>query len=422
MSAAPTLPAAEHPFGRDAFAEDPYAVYRELRATTPVLLLEPVEAPGVECVVTRHADVERILRDGEHFSVNRLRSPLFRARLEGIDDDLHPENQNPSMLTVDPPHHTRLRKLVSKAFTPRRVAELEPRIAAITDRLLDAIDPAAGFELVNDLAEPLPAIVIAELLGVQAEDHERFRSWARALLRGLVGADAEAHVERFRAARDALRAYLGEVIEARRRAPRGDLITALVEAHDEKDALDARELLATCHLLLVAGHETTTHWIANGTATLLRHGAWAGLREASEDALEHAVEELVRFESPLQMVARVATKPSELCGVTVPEGALITAVVGAANRDPEIFEAPERLDLARDPNPHLAFGLGVHFCLGASLARLEARTVFRRLLARLPALELDGAPRWRRSLVVRGLDALPLRSPWIRSSSSGSSP
>jgi cytochrome P450 len=407
----------QHPFFTDAFERDRYAVYARLRAESPVLgIRRDGAAPGSEMeadefVVTRYHDVRSLLLDSR-CSVERVRADRFRSEGAALDADLRPPFERRAMLTRDPPEHTRLRGLVNRAFTPRRVEELAPRIRDLAGSLLDDAFALGGdLEWVSALAEPLPVIVIAELLGVPTAEHHQFRSWSVDLLRPLTTtADAEA-LGRFRAARTALDARLRDVIRMRRRNAEDDLISALIAAQDEDDALNDEELLATCMLLLIAGHETTTNLLANGVATLLTERGAAESLRADPDAIGGAIEEMLRLESPIQAVARVAIEPIEIGEALVPPGALFTASLGAANRDPAIFDAPDRFDPTREPNPHLAFGHGVHFCLGAALARLEARVAIPMLLERAPDLALaEARPAFRSSALIRGLHRLPLRT------------
>jgi len=310
------------------------------------------------------------------------------------------------MLIMDPPDHTRVRKLVNKAFTPKRIAALRGHIEGLVRDLVDDAAARGRFDLIHDVAEPLPAIVIAELLGVPAADHRRFREWSSALIAGFAARSAEAR-QAATAAGQSLFAYLADTISDRRRAPREDLISAMIEAQEERDALSDAELLATSNLLLLAGHETTTNLIGNGTLALLREpDEWRRLCN-DPGLLPSAVEELLRFDGPVQATIRVALEDVALGGHTIPEGALVLVSIGAANHDPAVFENPDHLDLARDPNPHLAFGFGTHFCLGAPLARLEAQLTFEALTRRFPGLTLvDDRPRYRPNPVLRGLERL----------------
>lgn len=387
--------------------ENPYPLYAVIRTVRPVLPV-PVAGhtgPGM-WMLTRYRDVHAALRD-PRFSVERIRAPLVRDNLDRLPEFLRQSATGlRSMLVMDPPDHTRVRKLVNKAFTPRRIAALGDHIEAIVRQLVDEARAKGRFDLVHDLAEPLPAIVIAELLGVPVEDHRRFREWSGALIAGLASPRAEARAAGADAARSLL-AYLSDTIAARRRAPRDDLISALIEAQEEHDALTDAGLLATSNLLLLAGHETTTNLIGNGTLALLRDpDQWRRL--CADPALgPRAVEELLRYDGPVQATLRVALEDVAIDGQVIAQGSLVLVGIGAANHDPEVFAEPDQLDLARDPNPHLAFGFGTHFCMGASLARLEARLAFEALTRRLPGLTLvDDRPVYRPSPVLRGLARL----------------
>jgi cytochrome P450 len=314
------------------------------------------------------------------------------------------------MLVIDPPDHTRLRRLVSKAFTPHRIAKLEDRIKAVVGELLDAAEARGSLELMNDFAAPLPAVVIAELLGVPPEERDQFKAWSTVLIASLGNRTTAEVVPESEAALKALFGYLEDIIAQRRREPRDDLISAMVLAQEENDALSDGELLATTNLLLLAGLETTTNLIGNGLLALLRDPeAFEALR-MNDALLETAIEEMLRFDGPVQGTVRVALEDIEFSGHTIPEGALVFASIGAANRDPDVFENPDKLDLARDPNPHLAFGVGTHFCLGAALARLEARVAFRGLQSRFPNMKLaTETPQYRSNPILRGLSSLPLQ-------------
>jgi cytochrome P450 len=387
--------------------ENPYPIYSVIRTVRPVLEV-PVPGfagPGM-WMLTRYRDVHGVLRDAR-FSVERVRAPLVRDNLERLPEFLRQSAQGlRSMLIMDPPDHTRVRKLVNKAFTPKRIAGLRGHIEAIVRELADEALARGRFDLIHDLAEPLPAIVIAELLGVPAEDHRQFREWSSALIAGIASPDAEARQAANEAGRRIF-AYLADTIAARRRDPRDDLISAMIQAQEERDALSDAELLATSNLLLLAGHETTTNLIGNGTLALLREPAqWRRLC-ADPGLLPSAVEELLRYDGPVQATVRVALEDVAIDEHVIPQGALVLVSIGAANHDPAVFERPEQLDLARDPNPHLAFGFGTHFCLGAPLARLEALLAFEALTRRFPGLTLvDDTPRYRPNPVLRGLERL----------------
>jgi pimeloyl-[acyl-carrier protein] synthase len=405
MSTSETL--AFNPFLPEVH-EDPYPLYHQLRAADPVH-----RSPLGFWVLTRHADVLAVLRDARMSRDPRRseRMELLRSSAE-VDELLSSEEAAPSMLFVDPPDHTRLRALVTKAFTPGAVERLRPRIEAIVAELLDRVNNAGEMDVVDDLAYPLPVTVICELFGVPEPDRDRFRAWSRELVRlldPLVPADS---LERALRARQALRDYLRELITERRAHPTGDLLTALIAAEDQGRQLSEPELVSMCVLLLVAGHETTVNLIANGTLALLRNPeARVGLRAGAE-LPGSAVEELLRYDSPVQFTSRHALADLEIGGRRVRAGETVIAVLGAANRDPAQFPDPDRLDLARAPNRHIAFGGGIHFCLGAPLARVEGRIAIGALLARLPGLELGPRPPVRRDTVtLRGLASLPVTFP-----------
>lgn len=387
--------------------ENPYPMYSVIRTVRPVLEV-PVpnySGPGV-WMLTRYRDVHSVLRD-PRFSVERLRAPLMRDNLDRMPEFLRQSATGMrSMLVMDPPDHTRVRKLVNKAFTPKRVAALRGHIEAIVRELADEAQAKGTFDLIHDVAEPLPAIVIAELLGVPAEDHRQFRQWSSAMINGFGSPSAEARATSAVAARQVFD-YLADIIAARRRAPREDLISAMIAAQEERDALTDAELLATGNLLLLAGHETTTNLIGNGTLALLREpDQWQRL--CNEPALlPTAIEELLRYDGPVQATVRVALEDVAIDDQVIPEGSLVLLSIGSANHDPDTFEDPDQLDLARVPNPHLAFGFGTHFCLGAPLARLEARLAFDALTKRFPGLSLvDDRPVYRTNPVLRGLTSL----------------
>ena len=405
MSTSETL--AFNPFLPEVH-EDPYPLYHQLRTEDPVH-----RSPLGFWVLTRHADVLAVLRDPRMSRDPRRseRMELLRASAE-VDELLSEEEAAPSMLFVDPPDHTRLRALVSKAFTPAAVERLRPRVEAIVAELLDRVAGEGRMDVVEDLAYPLPVTVICELFGVPEADWDRFRAWSRELVRlldPLVAADA---LERALQARLALRGYLRELIATRRVHPTGDLLSALIAAEDQGSQLSEPELVSMCVLLLVAGHETTVNLIANGTLALLRHPEERASLQAGAALPGTAVEELLRYDSPVQFTSRHALADLEVGGRRVRAGETVIAVLGAANRDPAQFPDPDRLDLARAPNRHVAFGGGIHFCLGAPLARAEARIAIGATLARLPGMELGPEPPVRRDTVtLRGLSSLPVSFP-----------
>ena len=387
--------------------ENPYRIYSVIRTVRPVLEVPVPNYTGAGMwMLTRYRDVHSVLRD-PRFSVERIRAPLMRDNLDRMPEFLRQSATGMrSMLIMDPPDHTRIRKLVNKAFTPKRIAALRGHIEAIVRELADEAQAKGTFDLIHDVAEPLPAIVIAELLGAPVEDHRRFRQWSSAMINGFASPSVEARATGTESARQIFD-YLADIIAARRRAPREDLISAMIAAQEERDALTDAELLATGNLLLLAGHETTTNLIGNGTLALLREpDQWKRL--CNERALlPTAIEELLRYDGPVQATVRVALEDVAIDDQVIPEGSLVLVSIGSANHDPDVFEDPDQLDLARDPNPHLAFGFGMHFCLGAPLARLEAQLAFDALTKRFPGLSLvEDRPVYRANPVLRGLTSL----------------
>ena len=408
--ASPTPGLGSNPLLNAGFLANPYPVYAMLRGTNPVFR-PPVpinSGPGV-FILTRHADVEHVLRD-KRFSVNRREAEVFQRFRDQLPVALvEGPGGAQTMLMKDPPEHTRLRGLVNKAFTPRRIAELGPRLEKLMAELMDDVIARGETDLVHDIAEPVPAIVIAELLGVPAEDHRQFREWSAELI-NRIPAFGEGRADMM-GAFDKIIGYLRDQIENRRRQPADDLLTGLIEARDARDALTEDEMVATAFLLLIAGHETTTNLIGNGTLALLRNPDQLARLRAEPGLLDNAIEEMLRFDSPVQATVRVVTEAVTLGDHEIEPGALVITVLGAANRDPEVHPDPDRFDVARDPIRHLAFGFGTHFCLGASLARLEAKTVFRALLDRTEHIERanDDDLVYRPNPLLRGLSALPLR-------------
>jgi len=416
--AAPTAPSAgtgpltgafPNPFQSPELRANPYPLYARLRAANPVFQVPlPFEGPGV-VILTRHADVEAVLRDGR-VTVDRLQADVaqrFRAFLppQFLGDD----GLLRSMLLLDGADHTRVRGLVNKAFTPRRVGALEGHIRGILDELLAAVAGDGQMDLMHDLAEPLPAIVIAELLGVPSGDHRQFKEWAAQLVNALGEGGPLARGPGFDGAFASLTDYLREVIEERRKAPGDDLISGMIAAQQDRDALSDSELLANSLLLLLAGHETTTNLIGNGVVALLRNREqWRRLL-ADRSLLPNAIEELLRYDSPVQATVRVPTEDLPLGEHVLRKGALVVCLIGAANRDPAAYEEPDRLDVTRERVQHLSFGFGQHFCLGAGLARLEARLVFGALLERAPGLALESdSVEYRPNPLLRGPRTLPV--------------
>ena len=369
---------------------NPYPTYQRLRERDPVHRMRLVDA----WVLTRYDDVQAVLQDHRRFSNQEA----------GAGDRVYTKDR--SMLDLDPPDHTRLRSLVSKAFTPRSVAALGPRIEKIVEELLDEVEGEDRFDLIDSFAFPLPIIVIAEMLGVPAEDLDRFKDWSNDIVLSLEPILTREQRERFRRSEQELYEYFEGIIALRRQDPQDDLVSALLAAEEEGDRLSHGELLATLLLLLVAGNETTRNLIGNGMLALLRNpGELQRLRE-QRDLLEPAIDELLRYDSPVQLDGRTVLEDLEIGGKRVRAGQQVVSVVGAANRDPAAFSDPDRLDIGRNEKSHISFGRGIHYCLGASLATLEGRIALEGLLERFSSIRLAAEPQQRKQVVLRGVEDL----------------
>jgi cytochrome P450 len=396
-----------------AFKANPHPFYARLREEEPVWRTT-LPDKRTAWLVTRYEDVAAVLKD-DNFAKDPRGAQDQEQRAEGpwVPGFLKPLEQN--MLDLDDPDHKRLRTLVSKAFTPRLIERLRGRIEAICQELLGAMERKGRAELVRDYALPLPATVIAELLGVPAGDHRKFHRWSNRIVSVSSGRD----VWQALPAALAFVRYLRKMAERRRVSPGEDLMSALVQAEEAGDKLSQDELLAMSFLLLVAGHETTVNLIASGTLALVQHPDQLEKLKSDPLLIKPAVEELLRYTSPVEIsTERYARQDLEVSGTEVPRGELVLGVLGSANRDERYFDEPDALDLARDPNKHLAFGRGgVHHCLGAPLARMEGRIAITALLQRFPDVRLDaesGSLRWRRGLFLRGLQRLPLEWQTVR--------
>ncbi|MCX5005215.1 cytochrome P450 [Streptomyces sp. NBC_00638] len=387
-----------------AFVADPYPAYQELRARGRVHYYEPTN----QWLVPHHADVSALLRDrrlGRTYQHRFTHEDFGRTAPPPEQEPFHVLNDH-GMLDLEPPDHTRIRRLVSKAFTPRTVERLKPYVEGLAGELVGRLVEAGGGDLLTDVAEPLPVSVIAEMLGIPESDRAPLRPWSADIC-GMYELNPSEEV-----AGKAVRAsvefteYLRGLIEARRKEPADDLISGLIAAHDEGDRLTEQEMISTCVLLLNAGHEATVNSTVTGWWTLFRHpGQLAALR-ADHSLIPTAVEELMRYDTPLQLFERWVLDDIEIDGTTVPRGAEIAMLFGSANRDAEVFAAPETLDLSRAENPHISFSAGIHYCIGAPLARLELAASMSALLTKAPALRLAEEPVRKPNFVIRGLESL----------------
>lgn len=378
--------------------ENPYPYYAYLREQAPVYWIAPLQA----WALSRYADVDFALRNPQIFS-----SSGFTTQTLG---DLNPTPEVPWILDMNPPDHTRLRKLANKGFLPRLIRALEPRVQEITRQLIASLRSQTEGDLVSTLSGPLPTTVIAEMLGVEAERLDDFKQWSDDVVLGTSRPTDEAVRDRVRKSGAALRGYFERLIERRRTDPGEDVITALVRAEEERDILSASEILALAVLLLLAGNETTTNLIGNAVRNLLSHPTELAKVRADRTLVPSLVEEILRYDSPVQLLPRVTTCEVELEGGKIPAGATVFLLLGSANRDERKFPEPDRFDVTRNPQDHVAFGYGIHYCLGAPLARLEGRIALDSLLFDCPPFTCtrEHLPQIA-SVIVRGVQTLPLR-------------
>lgn len=389
-----------------AFRADPYPLYRRLLAEDPV----HVTMFGVPAF-SRHADCITILKDHKRFSSDATNAtgydPQELPKLEGVSEADRP------FLFFDPPDHTRLRRLVNMAFSAKAVESLRPRVQEIVDELLDAMARKGESDIIADLAYPLPVAVICEMLGVPKEDQPQFAGWSEVLVQSLdpdiMVPPPEVLEKRAWAIRES-RAYFRDLVGKRRQSPGNDILSGLIAAEDEGDKLSEAELLSTCSLLLVAGHETTVNLIGNGIYRLLQHPDQLAKFKADWDLAPNVAEEVLRFDPPVQFDGRICVEEAEVGGYTVQPGQFVLLLIGAANRDPSVFEDPDTFDITRDATGHIAFGYGIHFCLGAPLARIEGQIALRSLFQRFPDLHrtTEGLPSYRPQITLRGISSLPV--------------
>lgn len=385
---------------------DPYSIYARMRVEAPV---HKVILPGRDLkawLVTRYADVRAALADPRLSKDYRQVAGLIERHALEDGPRRFATEISAHMLNSDPPDHERLRRLVGKAFTARRIEQLRPRITEIAEELLTGIEPGGEIDLLSAFAFPLPIAVICELLGVPIADRDDFQTWSNTVTSSSPSAEigkASAEINR----------YLSDLIDRKREEPGEDMLSVLVGVSEDNDRLSHRELVSMAFLLLIAGHETTVNLIGNGTLALLRNPDQLAALRADPGLIGRAVEEFLRFEGPVNVATfRFTTEPVEIGGVLIPEGEFVFASLGSANRDQDRYPHPDRLDLSRDTAGHLAFGHGIHYCLGAPLARLEAEIAFGALLRKFDRMELAVPPEsltWRSSTLMRGLIELPVR-------------
>ncbi|WP_432155927.1 cytochrome P450 [Streptomyces sp. bgisy153] len=387
-----------------AFLADPCPAYAELRARGRVIHYEPTD----QWLVPHHADVSALLRDrrlGRTYRHRFTHEEFGRTAPPPAHEPFHTLNDH-GMLELEPPDHTRIRRLVSKAFTPRTVERLKPYVERLAGELVDRLVTAGGGDLLTDVAEPLPVAVIAEMLGVPEADRPLLRPWSADICGMYELNPSPETADRAVRASVEFTAYLRELIAARRTEPGDDLISGLIAAHDDEDRLTEQEMISTAVLLLNAGHEATVNATVNGWYALFRNpGQLAALR-ADHSLIPTAVEELMRYDTPLQLFERWVLDDIEIDGTVVPRGAEVALLFGSANHDPAVFREPGRLDLAREDNPHISFSAGIHYCLGAPLARMELTASMNALLRKAPTLSLVTEPDRKPNFVIRGLEGL----------------
>lgn len=403
---------SQYDLNSDEFIRNPYPVYDRLRANDPIFW----SAENNYWFLTRYADIVSLVQN-KHLSSNRLGAHANRMPVEA-KQHFRPFFTAVSswILMIDPPDHTRLRALVSKAFTPNVVENMRALIGNLVDGMVGQVRAKGRMDVIADLANPLPAIVIAEMLGVPGSDQKQFKAWSDDISAALSGIDTIAAKEELFALYNlaqtsflALSSYFREKVAGLRQNPQDNLLSALIQAEEQGDRLTEDELFANCVLLMIAGHETTTNLIGNGMLALLRNPDQKEALTRNPDLIVSAVEELLRYDTPVQKMGRIALADIDIAGKQIKKGELLALSFAAANRDPEQFTEPVELNLARKPNRHVAFGHGLHYCVGAALARLEGQISINAMISRLPELRLEFEDlQWHRNLTLRGLKSLPV--------------
>jgi cytochrome P450 len=391
-----------------AFKANPYPIYAQMRSKDPVHRVETSDGRSL-WMITRYEEAEAALRDPRLIKRGRDVIPAEMSITQRVPNIHVYEQMSNHMLTTDPPDHTRLRGLVNKAFTPHLIEQWRDRIQTITDELLDAVQDKGKMELINDFAFPLPMTVISEMLGIPTEDRQKFRYWSNTLIATM--GDTSAFIDSFPVMESFVR-YIHQLVNTRRDQPQDDLITKLAQAEAEGEKLSENELVSMIFLLIIAGHETTVNLIGNGVLALLQHPDQAQLLRQDPTLIKVAIEELLRYNGPLfTAMARWAREDLEIGGKQIHRGDMVSIVLASANHDELQFSQGENLDITRQENRHIAFGKGIHYCLGAPLARLEGQIAIGTLLQRLPNLRLDVDPltlTWRSGTLIHALDTLPV--------------
>ena len=398
-------------FLNNDFVKNPYKTYNSMRAHKPILFSQTTRLHWV----TKMEFAQEMLRD-KRFSVDDRKYPIAEKRRKEFKkagrEIMLEQFENPSMLKLDPPDHSRIRKLVQYGFTNRYITSLEPEIKKVVDDCLEKVHNQDSFDLIDDLAKPLPAIVIAKMMGLPNEDLDQFQAWSESLLLGVGGiGTSKEDIKKSGDAYESLIRYFEKIILSRKDEPGDDFIGKLIQAEEEGDKLNIKEMYGTCLLLLIAGHETTTRLIGNGLFTLLNHPDQFLLLKNNYDLIPNAIEEMLRYEPPVHATVRFAHDDMAYAGKDYKRGTAFAVSIAGANRDPEANKNPNLFDISRQEIKHISFGYGPHMCIGASLARIESRIAFETLFERFSKLELlDENPLWGKNLIFRGFDNLKLRT------------
>ena len=398
-------------FLHNDFVKNPYQTYNSMRAHKPILFSQTTRLHWV----TKMEFAQEMLRD-KRFSVDDRKYPIAEKRRKEFKkagrEIMLEQFENPSMLKLDPPDHSRIRKLVQYGFTNRYITSLEPEIKKVVDDCLEKVHNQDSFDLIDDLAKPLPAIVIAKMMGLPNEDLDQFQAWSEDLLLGVGGiGTSREDIKKSGDAYESLIRYFEKIILSRKDEPGDDFIGKLIQAEEEGDKLNIKEMYGTCLLLLIAGHETTTRLIGNGLFTLLNHPDQFLLLKNNYDLIPNAIEEMLRYEPPVHATVRFAHDDMAYAGKDYRRGTAFAVSIAGANRDPEANKNPNSFDISRQEIKHISFGYGPHMCIGASLARIESRIAFETLFERFSKLELlDKNPLWGKNLIFRGFDNLKLRT------------
>lgn len=393
------------------YIDNPYKTYNSMRSHKPILFSQTTRLHWV----TKMEFAQEMLRD-KRFSVDDRKYPIAEKRRKEFKkagrEIMLEQFENPSMLKLDPPDHSRIRKLVQYGFTNRYITSLEPEIKKIIEDCLDKVHNQDSFDLIEDLAKPLPAIVIAKMMGLPNEDLDQFQAWSEDLLVGVGGiGTSREDIKKSGDAYEALIRYFEEIILSRKTSPGDDFIGKLIQAEESGDKLNVKEMYGTCLLLLIAGHETTTRLIGNGMFTLFNHQDQMSLLQNNHELIPNAIEEMLRYEPPVHATVRFAENEMIYDGKTYKRGTPFAVSIAGANRDPEANKNPNEFDITRDDIKHISFGYGPHMCIGASLARIESRIAFECLFERFKNLELeDKNPVWGRNIIFRGFDHLKLKA------------